>query len=69
MTASMLAQMGMEAVFFARINRDKHLELRESSDLEFIWEPNFANNTVDGNEREFKAQIFAHKLYEHYNPP
>ena len=69
MTASMLAQMGMEAVFFARINRDKHLELRESSDLEFIWEPNFANNTVDGNEREFKAQIFAHKLYEHYCPP
>ena len=45
-TASMLAQMGMEAVFFARMNRDKHLELKESSDCEFIWEPNYYS--VDG---------------------
>ena len=56
--ASLAADMGMEAMFFARINKDKFDELGASEDLEFIWKPAFASN-----------EIFAHALHDHYNPP
>ena len=55
--------MGMEAVFFARINNDKFNELSASSDLEFIWAPEFESNSQKSPE------IFAHVLHDHYTPP
>jgi len=62
-TAFLLAEMGMQAVFFARINKQKFEELQDASDLEFIWAPHFAK------ENEQAGEIFAHVLHDHYNPP
>lgn len=57
-TASLAADMGIEAIFFARLNKEKYDDLAASEDLEFIWKPTFASN-----------EILAHALHDHYNPP
>lgn len=59
-----MAEMGMEAIFFARMNIMKFNELKSDGDLEFVWIPTFA--TDKGEE---KNEILAHALHDHYNPP
>ena len=56
--ARLFAEMGFDAIFFARIDyQDKKLRQKEKS-LEWIWIPN--NGT---------ANIFTHTLFGHYSPP
>ena len=60
--ASLMADMGMEAIFFARINPSKFYDLKSKSNLEFVWKPTFTSGK--GNN-----EIFAHVLHDHYTPP
>ena len=37
--ARLMADMGMEAIFFARMNTDDYNKRASTGDLEFVWEP------------------------------
>lgn len=69
--ALLFAQMGMEAIFFARINEQDHYIRSQSGNMEFIWNPTF-NSTFGSNELEESGdpntEIFAHALMTHYTP-
>ena len=39
--ARLMADMGMDAIFFARMNTDDYDKLAYSGDLEFVWTPEF----------------------------
>ena len=43
-TADLMAQMGMEALFIARINEDDHRKRAKDQDLQFLWTPKFFNS-------------------------
>jgi hypothetical protein len=60
--ARLFAEMGLDAVFFSRVDyQDKQVRLDNQS-LEFIWRPMFSSL---GNY----SQIFTHVLYDHYSSP
>ena len=59
-----MAEMGMEAIFYARMNKVKFESLKSDGDLEFVWMPTFATD-----KSEEKHEILAHALHDHYNPP
>lgn len=62
--ASLLAQLGFDAVVFARLNRDSREQRKQRGTLEFEWRPQF----YDPSDSQQKS-ILAHALYDHYNPP
>ena len=62
----LFAEMGLEAMVFARINDEEFQARKLERDLQFIWQPSFAGgHGTEGSQQE----IFAHKLFDHYNPP
>lgn len=61
--AALFAQMGFDAIVFARINEQDREKRRETRDLQFIWTPEFVSDADDQQE------IFAHLLYNHYSSP
>ena len=64
--ASLFAEIGFEATFFARMNLDEFRDRSLEQDLEFVWRPRFASDeAVEGA----RPEIFAHMLFDHYNPP
>ena len=64
--AHLFAEMGLEAMVFARINPADFEARKLERDLQFIWQPSFAN---DNDKESDKKEIFAHKLFDHYGPP
>ena len=40
--ARLMADMGMESIFFARMNTHDYDKLASQGDLEFVWTPEFA---------------------------
>ena len=64
--AKIFAELGLEAVVFARINEKDKANRKESKDLQFVWSPKFSFD--DDNNSETK-EIFAQVLYDHYDPP
>ena len=72
--AKLLADMGLEEMVFARISEQLYEELKSGLSLQFNWRPEFA--TVDktrvmapGKKVHHTPSIFAHVLFDHYNPP
>mmetsp|Transcript_6867 Transcript_6867/g.9465 ORF Transcript_6867/g.9465 Transcript_6867/m.9465 type:complete len:401 (+) Transcript_6867:562-1764(+) len=59
--ADIFAELGMEAMFFARMTETLKQQYIKDGKLEFIWEPDF-----DGVKQ--KREIFAHMHLTHYNP-
>ena len=71
--AKLFAEMGLEAMVFARINSDMFEDLKQTKSMQFNWMPEFASkdNTHKrvSHQAHTKPSIFAHVLYDHYNPP
>ena len=64
--------MGMEAVFFARINEDDFQRRKEEQDLQFIWTPQPTRLPISEENGEVTSElneIFAHVLFSRYGPP
>ena len=64
--ADLFAEIGFDAMFFARMNSEEMRDRRLERDLEFIWRPNFYGTK---EEERGRKELFAHLLYDHYNPP
>ena len=68
--ASLFVEVGFEATFFARMNIEEKAHRTLERDLEFVWRPKFSTTSADDDdEPERQQQIFAHMLFDHYNPP
>ena len=69
--ALLFAQMGMEAIFFARVNEQVHEIRTQDRDMQFIWTPTF-NSTFASDDigvtGDPNNEIFAHLLLTHYTP-
>ena len=61
--AQIFAELGMESVYFARMNKWFKAAMQQRRSLEFIWQPTF----VDGDHGVHR-EILAHCHYTHYNP-
>ena len=61
-----MAELGLEAVVFARMNEQEKEQRKRDRELQFIWQPDFVGDEDDGTESK---SIFAHCLYGHYEPP
>lgn len=64
--ANLFAEMGLEAMVFARIKQDDFNKFKRNRNLEFVWSPEFS---FAQNEKEAPKEIFSHVLFDHYNPP
>ena len=64
--ARIMAELGLEAVVFARMNEQEKDQRKRDRELQFIWQPDFVGDEDDGTESK---SIFAHCLYGHYEPP
>ena len=69
--AELLAELGLEIMVFSRMNEQEAKHRRLEQDLQFIWEPSFYNFEDDqlSEASSQKRGIFAHVLFDHYNPP
>ena len=59
--ADMYAKMGLNSIFFARVDYQDKAKRLEDRSLEMLWKPDIGTGTPDG--------IFAHVLYQHYSWP
>jgi len=60
--ARLMAEMGFDAFFFARLDfQDKEKRLADK-EMEYIWRPSW-------EELGERGQIFTHALYAHYSAP
>lgn len=72
--ADLLAEIGLEATFFARVNSDEmYLKLLDR-DMEFVWKPGFVSRLNESSNENAQLdtdgkKIFAHLMYDHYTPP
>ena len=48
--ASLFAEIGFEATFFARMNNEEKANRILERDLEFVWRPKFSNGPADGDD-------------------
>jgi len=53
--------MGLNSIFFARVDYQDKAKRLEDRSLEMLWKPDIGTGTPDG--------IFAHVLYQHYSWP
>lgn len=61
-TPAMMAQMGFNAWFFARLDFQDKARRLEDKEMEFIWRP-FAESLGP------RAELFTHAMYNHYSSP
>ena len=61
-TAAMFAEMGFNAWFFARMDRDDKARRIEDKEMEFLWRP--FNESLGP-----RAEILTHMMYNHYSAP
>lgn len=62
--ADLFAEIGFDATVFARMNIEDKQSRRLERDLEFVWQPDFYEET----EPSLRKEVFAHTLYDHYSP-
>ena len=67
--AALMAQMGMEAIFSARINEQDFEQRKQDRALQFIWSPQFYGAVPDSEPTRHANEIFMHVLISSYNPP
>ena len=67
--AELMAQMGLEAVFMARINEQDFAQRKQSQDLQFVWKPEFSLADDDSSKASSHSEIFGHVLFTSYSPP
>jgi hypothetical protein len=60
--ARIFAEMGFDALFFARLDYQEKEKRKEDRELEWVWRP-YSDSL--GNQ----TQIFTHVLYNHYSSP
>jgi alpha-mannosidase len=60
--ARLFAEMGLDAVFFARLDEQEKTKRLDDKSMEWIWRPFWDSIGED-------AQIFTHALYHHYSAP
>ncbi|XP_059487102.1 lysosomal alpha-mannosidase-like [Neocloeon triangulifer] len=60
-TASILAQMGFDGLFFARLDKDDRARRIKDREMEFVWKasPNLGES----------SDLFTHAFYKHYSAP
>ena len=62
-TPELFAQMGLEAIFFGRIDDEEKRFRKQNKSMEFIWQPTF--ESPNGSSLA-KREIFAHTMHELY---
>jgi len=61
--AHLFAEMGMEALVYARMPFDLHLDACDERKAQFLWQPEIETAGAES------PPLFVHKLYDHYNAP
>jgi len=57
-TASILAQLGFDGLFFARLHKDDRADRIENKKMEFVWEASSSLGNISVNCKSLRNEFF-----------